>query len=62
MITGTPPALGLGVEPAPLDLMRRPPHSVKEGVFTWSLIYDTFSYGIAIGVTCLSSVSPFSLQ
>lgn len=57
MITGTPPALGLGVEPAPKDLMHHPPHSVKDGVFTWSLILDTFSYGIAIGLTCLLSVS-----
>ncbi|KAF9050855.1 potassium/sodium eff [Hymenopellis radicata] len=55
MITGTPPSLGLGTEKAPLDLMKKPPHSVKDGVFTWALILDTFAYGIVIGITCLIS-------
>ncbi len=55
-ITGTPPSLGLGTEKAPLDLMKKPPHSVKDGVFTWALILDTFAYGIVIGITCLISV------
>lgn len=37
--------------------MKKPPHSVRDGVFTWALIIDTFAYGICIGITCLMSVS-----
>ncbi|KAJ7641656.1 hypothetical protein FB45DRAFT_900727 [Roridomyces roridus] len=55
MITGTPPSLGLGTEKAPKNLMKKPPHSVIDGVFTWALIIDTFAYGVCIGLTCLLS-------
>ncbi|KAJ7148450.1 hypothetical protein C8R43DRAFT_925709 [Mycena crocata] len=55
MITGTPPSLGLGTEKAPKDLMKKAPHSVIDGVFTWALIIDTFAYGVCIGLTCLLS-------
>lgn len=53
MLTSSPPAFGLGVEKAPADLMTRPPHSVKEGVFTWPVILDCVSYGFVMGGTCL---------
>jgi P-type Na+/K+ transporter len=57
MLTSSPPAFGLGVEKAPADLMTRPPHSVKEGVFTWPVIFDCMSYGFVMGGTCLINVS-----
>ncbi|KAF8660097.1 hypothetical protein AX16_001655 [Volvariella volvacea WC 439] len=53
MLTSSPPAFGLGMEAATNDLMKRPPHSVKDGVFSWPVIIDTFSYGIVMGATCL---------
>ncbi|KAF8639443.1 hypothetical protein AX16_010298 [Volvariella volvacea WC 439] len=53
MLTSSPPAFGLGMEAATSDLMQRPPHSVKDGVFTWPVIIDTFSYGFVMGATCL---------
>ncbi|KAJ8468494.1 hypothetical protein ONZ45_g17219 [Pleurotus djamor] len=53
MITGSTAAFGLGLEKAPSDLMKRPPHDVKDGVFTWPVICDCFSYGIIMGATCL---------
>lgn len=56
MITGSPPAFGLGMEAAPPTLMARAPHSLKRGVFTRELIIDTFAYGICMGVTCLVNV------
>ncbi|KAG6915944.1 hypothetical protein DXG01_009166 [Tephrocybe rancida] len=31
MLTSSPPAFGLGLESAPSDLMKRPPHSTKDG-------------------------------
>ena len=58
-ITSAPPAFGLGVEKAPQDLMKRKPHPVKEGAFTWPIIIDTFVYGVVMGGSCLLSVSHF---
>ncbi|VDC02384.1 unnamed protein product [Peniophora sp. CBMAI 1063] len=55
MLTGGPPAFGLGVEPASADVMTRPPHSVKSGVFTRAVLVDTFVYGFVMGVTTLLS-------
>ncbi len=59
MLTSAPPAFGLGLEPAPADLMTKPPHSVKDGAFTWPVIFDTFAYGIVMGATSLTSVGIF---
>ncbi|KAJ8516397.1 hypothetical protein ONZ45_g6285 [Pleurotus djamor] len=53
MITSSPPAFGLGLEKAPADLMKRRPHSVKTGAFTWPVIIDCLSYGTVMGATCL---------
>lgn len=55
-LTSSPPAFGLGLEAAYPDLMQRPPHSSKEGVFTWPLIMDTMVYGVLMGATCLLNV------
>lgn len=53
MLTSSPPAFGLGLEAAYPDLMQRPPHSVKQGIFTWPIIIDTMVYGVIMGATCL---------
>ncbi|KAF8994727.1 sodium transport ATPase [Cyathus striatus] len=55
MITSAPPAFGLGMEVAPHDLMRNPPHSVRDGVSSWPIIIDNFAYGIVMGATSLAS-------
>ncbi|KAI5897064.1 potassium/sodium eff [Schizophyllum commune H4-8] len=55
MLTSSPPAFGLGLEAAYPDLMKRPPHPMKQGVFTWPIIIDTVVYGIVMGATCLAS-------
>ncbi|KIY72345.1 potassium/sodium eff [Cylindrobasidium torrendii FP15055 ss-10] len=55
MLTSSPPAFGLGLEAAYPDLMLRPPHSTKTGVFTWPIIVDTMVYGVIMGATCLLS-------
>jgi magnesium-transporting ATPase (P-type) len=59
MITSGPPAFGLGLEKASLDSMRRPPHRIKDGVFSWPVIIDTVAYGLVMGITSLLSVSNF---
>jgi magnesium-transporting ATPase (P-type) len=51
------PSFGLGLEKAEVNVMRRPPHSMKTGVFTWPVVIDCFVYGIAMGAACMISVS-----
>lgn len=53
LVTSSPLALGLGLEPAVLDIMDRPPRDMKVGVFTKSLIIDKLVYGITMGALCL---------
>ncbi|KAJ7102431.1 sodium transport ATPase [Mycena belliarum] len=53
MLTSSPPAFGLGLEPPDIALMTRPPHNVKHGIFTWPVIIDTCVYGLIMGTTCL---------
>lgn len=48
-------AIGLGLEEASSDVMLRPPHSLKAGVFTKELIVDKFIYGTFMGCLCLVS-------
>ncbi|SMQ53206.1 unnamed protein product [Zymoseptoria tritici ST99CH_3D7] len=48
-------AIGLGLEEASADVMTRPPHSLKAGVFTKELIVDKFVYGTCMGSLCLAS-------
>ncbi|KUJ18011.1 potassium/sodium efflux P-type ATPase [Mollisia scopiformis] len=51
MLTSSFPAFGLGREKASSDIMRRPPHSMKFGVFTPQIMVDMLVYGILMG-TC----------
>jgi P-type Na+/K+ transporter len=55
LVTSAPIALGLGLEPAVPDIMDRPPHPLRIGVFTWELIADKMVYGCGIGGLCLSA-------
>lgn len=55
MLTSSFPAFGLGKEKAAKDVMERPPHDNKKGIFTWELICDMLVYGTIMGVTCLST-------
>jgi potassium/sodium efflux P-type ATPase len=49
MITSSPPAMGLGLEPASENNMREPPRSAKQGLFSPEVVMDTFVYGIVMG-------------
>ena len=53
MLTSSFPAFGLGKEKASWDVMKRPPHDNRKGVFTWEIIVDTFVYGIIMGTLSL---------
>lgn len=43
MITSSLPAMGLGMEPPAPDVMSRPPHNVKVGIFTLEVFIDMVS-------------------
>jgi potassium/sodium efflux P-type ATPase len=51
MLTSSFPAFGLGRERASSDIMRRPPHNIKFGVFTPQILVDMVVYGTLMG-TC----------
>ena len=53
MVTASLPAIGLGLEPGEADIMERPPHDLKAGVLSRSVIVDTLVYGFTMGWTCL---------
>ncbi|EXJ56842.1 hypothetical protein A1O7_07186 [Cladophialophora yegresii CBS 114405] len=53
MLTSSFPAFGLGREKASPDVMERPPHDNKRGVFTLELITDMLVYGTIQGTCCL---------
>jgi len=53
MVTSSPPAFGLGMEPPAARVMRRPPHSIKKGVFTIQIIIDIIYYGLVMGITVM---------
>ncbi|KAH7071403.1 sodium P-type ATPase-like protein [Paraphoma chrysanthemicola] len=57
LITSSFLAIGLGLEESQEDIMLRPPHDVKAGVFTKELITDKFIYGFFMGALCLFSFS-----
>ncbi|KAG0284293.1 Na+ ATPase [Linnemannia gamsii] len=50
MITSSPPAMGLGLEPPSESNMREPPRSAKQGLFSFEVVMDTFIYGLAMGI------------
>ncbi len=49
LITDSLPAIALGMEPPEQDVMKRPPVSPKEGLFTGSLVFSIVVEGILIG-------------
>jgi Na+-exporting ATPase len=53
LVTGTPPAMALGIEPASSTIMQVPPH--LRGLFTKELITDTPVYGCFIGALALAN-------
>uniref|UniRef100_V5F2X8 Uncharacterized protein n=2 Tax=Kalmanozyma brasiliensis (strain GHG001) TaxID=1365824 RepID=V5F2X8_KALBG len=53
MVTASLPAIGLGLEPGESDIMERPPHDLRAGVLSRSVIVDTLVYGSTMGITCL---------
>ncbi|KAK1244386.1 hypothetical protein MKX07_003185 [Trichoderma sp. CBMAI-0711] len=55
LVTSSPLALGLGLEEAQPDILRRPPRSLHKGVFTLDLIRDQFMYGTFMGSLCLAA-------
>ncbi|KAK4244438.1 hypothetical protein C7999DRAFT_35217 [Corynascus novoguineensis] len=55
MITSGLPDMGLGFERAVPDIMRRPPHSLRTGIFTLEFLLDMVVYGFWIAALCLSS-------
>ncbi|TLD30323.1 hypothetical protein PspLS_02256 [Pyricularia sp. CBS 133598] len=53
MLTSSFPAFGLGREKANAEIMRKPPHSTKRGVFTNQILVDMLVYGFIMGVCTL---------
>ncbi|OJJ42861.1 hypothetical protein ASPZODRAFT_137006 [Penicilliopsis zonata CBS 506.65] len=53
LITSSFLAIGLGLEEAQPDIMYRPPHDLRVGVFTRELIVDKMIYGTFMGTLCL---------
>lgn len=53
LITSSFLALGLGLEEAQPDIMLRPPHDLRVGVFTREIIIDKFVYGFFMGSLCI---------
>ncbi|KAK3502367.1 hypothetical protein B0T13DRAFT_167220 [Neurospora crassa] len=51
MVTSSFPAFGLSKEPASREVMRKPPHDRKRGVFSNQILWDMIVYGILMG-TC----------
>lgn len=49
LITDSLPAIALGMEPPEQDVMKRPPVSPKEGLFTGGLLFSIAVEGILIG-------------
>ena len=55
MITSGIPDMGLGFEIAAPDVLRRPPQSLKRGIFTIELMVDMLVYGVWMGTLCLGA-------
>ena len=49
------PDMGLGFERAVPDILRRPPQSLKTGIFTKEFLIDMVVYGLWITLLCLAS-------
>lgn len=57
MITSGFPAMGLGMEKAQLNVMKRPPASAKNSIFTVEVILDMLVYGFAVAIICVVTFS-----
>ncbi|KAJ2480378.1 hypothetical protein IWW56_002486 [Coemansia sp. RSA 2131] len=55
LLTGTPPAMALGVEKAWPTIMDEPPRSPSSGLFTWEVQGDIVFYGFGIGLLSISN-------
>ena len=55
MITSGIPDMGLGFEIAAPDILKRPPQSLKRGIFTLELLVDMAVYGVWMGALCLGA-------
>ncbi|KAJ2125182.1 hypothetical protein IW147_001081 [Coemansia sp. RSA 720] len=55
LLTGTPPAMALGVEKAWPTIMDEPPRSPSSGLFTWEVQGDIIFYGFGIGLLSISN-------
>jgi len=55
MLTSSFPAFGLGKEKPSSEIMKRPPHNIKVGVFTWQIVCDMLIYGTIMGACTLLS-------
>ncbi|KAG9235101.1 hypothetical protein BJ875DRAFT_283009 [Amylocarpus encephaloides] len=57
MITSGMPDMGLGFEAPAANIMSRPPHPLKVGVFTLEVMVDMLVYGLWMAALCLSAFS-----
>jgi potassium/sodium efflux P-type ATPase len=55
MITSGLPAMGLGLQPAEEDVMRRPPDDLKWGLFAPEVMVDTVVYGFWMAALVLAT-------
>ncbi|CBQ71963.1 probable ENA2-Plasma membrane P-type ATPase [Sporisorium reilianum SRZ2] len=55
MVTSGFPAMGLGMEKASMDVMRRKPRSNKWGIFSPEMLIDLVVYGFWMAVLCLAT-------
>ncbi|KAK4130080.1 potassium/sodium eff [Trichocladium antarcticum] len=53
MVTSSFPAFGLGREKASREVMRKPPHDKRRGVFTNQILADMMVYGLLMGICTL---------
>ncbi|KAI9470000.1 MAG: potassium/sodium efflux P-type ATPase [Benjaminiella poitrasii] len=53
ILTSSPPAMSLGLEPIHGDQMLQPPRSKKDGLFSRSNLIDIIFYGFSIGIICI---------
>ncbi|KAF7729875.1 hypothetical protein EC973_003609 [Apophysomyces ossiformis] len=52
VLTSSPPAMSLGLEPVHKEQMLVPPRGPKEGLFCWNNLIDILYYGIMMGLIC----------
>ncbi|KAI8321663.1 potassium/sodium efflux P-type ATPase [Martensiomyces pterosporus] len=54
LLTGSPPAMALGVEKAWPTIMDEPPRSASSGLFSWEVQSDIVFYGLSIGLLSIA--------